>query len=106
MFHEMRAYVQLATESRASTNQPESENSHMSTHRPAFIESQLFHWEAEPSQERPSAFFDETRAMSAARDRRRKSRGTRILLLIVTLLVGFGVAALIAMKHMLLAWPN
>jgi hypothetical protein len=80
-----------------------SEDTRMSAHHSTFKESQLFDWEAEPSQERPSAFFDETGydSLGVARVRRRKTHGHGLIFFVAAMLLGIGIAAMIAMKRLL-----
>jgi hypothetical protein len=75
----------------------------MSAHHSTFKESQLFDWEAEPSQERPSAFLGDTGydSFGVARVRRRKSRGHGIVFFVLAMLLGVGIVAMIAMKRLL-----
>jgi hypothetical protein len=76
----------------------------MSAHHSTFKESQLFDWEAEPSQERPSAFFDTGYdSIGVAMVRRRKPRGHGLMFFVVAMLLGIGIAAMVVMKRLLTA---
>jgi hypothetical protein len=75
----------------------------MPKHSAEFKESQLYDWEVEPSEERPSAFFHSTGfdPVGVAYVRGRKSRGPNVVLLVGALLVGLGIVALLAMRKWL-----
>ena len=73
----------------------------MSRPLPAFKETQLFDWDAEPVLERSSSFFhdEEPGTRRAMRSRRRHGGGGK-LLLACALIVGSGVAGLVALIPM------
>jgi hypothetical protein len=75
----------------------------MSTQHPPSKESHFYDWEAERSEERPSAFSRETgySSLGARVVRGRRSLGPGVLLLAGALLVGFGIIVVTAMKDWL-----
>ena len=69
----------------------------MSRSTPTFKETQLFDWDAEPALERSSSFFYGEELRARAVPQRRRSAGVGKLLLACALIVGSGVAGLVAL---------
>jgi hypothetical protein len=79
------------------------------SHRHAFKDTQVFGWDAEPKDERPSEFVPSTgySALSGyyampdpAQAPRRRGGSMTPLLVVVSLVIGAGVAALLGFLHL------
>jgi hypothetical protein len=68
-----------------------------------FNDSELYDWESEPSEERPSTFFHSSGfdPTGVARVRSHEQQGSGAVFVIAALLVGFGIVALMVMKDYL-----
>jgi len=75
----------------------------MRTQASGFNDSELYDWESEPSEERPSTFFRSTGFDPAgvAYESKSGQRGPGLVFIIAGLLVGFGIVALLFMKDYL-----